>query len=72
MKSKRATSYDKTPRVYDGDEICDLCGFPKGRGKFFERAEEYGWRAWRVKGSKQTLIVWDVGNGWYSIIRKEE
>lgn len=72
MKSRQATSSHKTPKVYDEDEICDMCGFPKDRSKFFERAEEYGWRAWRVKGRKQTLIVWDVGNGGYSIIKKEE
>jgi hypothetical protein len=27
-------------------------------------APEYGERAWRIIGSKYSLIVWDEGNGW--------
>ena len=37
-------------------------------GGWHERAEEYGERAWRVKGESADVVYWDVGNGWSSII----
>ena len=33
-------------------------------------SQGYGERAWRVFGKKMDLIVWDMGNSNYSIIRK--
>ena len=38
--------------------------------KYYERALEYGERAWRVKGKKKEIIVWDAGNGWYEEMKK--
>lgn len=32
---------------------------------FWERAEEYGERAWRLVGRRYCVIVWDEGNGWF-------
>jgi len=40
--------------------------------KILGRAEEYGERAWRMKGSRHTVVVWDEGNGYYNIIAVEE
>lgn len=51
---------------FSQDEIIALTDFPEGR--YFERAPEYGDRAWIVEGRRRTLIVWDEGNGWYSIL----
>lgn len=40
--------------------------------KILGRAPEYGWRAWRIKGSRHTLICWDEGNGYFSVMAVEE
>lgn len=40
--------------------------------KGLDHAEEYGWRAWRIKGGRHTVIVWDEGNGYYNLITVEE
>jgi len=37
-----------------------------GKNCYWERAEEYGERTWRIKGNKLSLIVLDEGNGWSS------
>ena len=52
--------------LFTGKELIDLTRFPKNQ--FFEYAPEYGERAWKVQGVRRTLIVWDEGNGWYSIL----
>ena len=39
----------------------------KGEG-WQERAEEYGERAFRIKGESLDVVYWDIGNGWSSII----
>ena len=35
---------------------------------YHERAEDYGERAWRVKGQNLDVIYWDTGNGWSEIM----
>lgn len=38
---------------------------------WFERAEEYGERAWRVVGKEVAVVCWDCGNGWMSLLTLE-
>lgn len=35
------------------------------RNDYYEHAPEYGDRAWRIRGKRLSIIVWDEGNGWY-------
>jgi hypothetical protein len=51
---------------FNDEELELLTDFPEdGR---YEYVPEYGERAWKVQGRKRTLIVWDEGNGWYSLL----
>jgi len=38
---------------------------------WFERAEEYGERAWRLAGKSIAVVCWDCGNGWMDILTVE-
>lgn len=33
--------------------------------QYWESAEEYGERAWRIAGENYSVIVWDEGNGYF-------
>jgi len=45
-------------------DIVKVVGEISGEEPEVESAEEYHWRAWRIKTSKFSLIVYDCGNGW--------
>lgn len=36
--------------------------------EYYDRAPEFGNRAYKAIGNKKTLILWNCGNGWYQII----
>jgi len=38
---------------------------------WFQRAEEYGERAWRLVGESLAVVCWDCGNGWMDILTLE-
>lgn len=38
---------------------------------WFNRAWEYGERAWRVVGVDMAAVCWDCGNGWMDIVTLE-
>lgn len=46
------------------DFIYSLVGWREN--PYWQPAEEYGERAWRIIGSKLSVIVWDDGNGWFT------
>jgi len=48
-----------------------LGGMKKGF-KFHGKADEYGERAWRVKGKWGTVVYWDQGNGWSQPLKIEK
>lgn len=56
-------------KIYNQEEIIKKVGGLKQ--ELFESAEEYGERAFRAIGNKATLILWDVGNGNYTIVTEE-
>ncbi len=38
---------------------------------WFQRADEYGERAWRLVGESLAAVCWDCGNGWMDILTLE-
>ncbi len=38
---------------------------------WFQRADEYGERAWRLVGESLGAVCWDCGNGWMDILTLE-
>lgn len=54
----------KEGAVFEGDLISVVEELAGEEVKEWEHAEEHGYRCWRIKTSKWSLIVFDAGNGW--------
>jgi hypothetical protein len=37
-------------------------------GKYYKHASMFGERAWLRKGRQIDVVLWDEGNGWYTIL----
>ena len=65
-KGKVMEEIEGVNELFNEEELELLTDFPKHSQ--YEHVSQYGERAWKVQGRKRTLIVWDEGNGWYSIL----
>lgn len=57
--------FDHSEMITD-DDVWGLIGGLKT--EYYEKAPEFGSRAYKAIGNKKTLILWNCGNGWYQII----
>jgi hypothetical protein len=57
--------FDHSEIIID-DDVWSLIGGLKT--EYYEKAPEFGERAYKAIGNKKTLILWNCGNGWYQII----
>jgi len=71
VKRENITIPDDATDAFGGVEGYFLKTLAELLEGYFERAPEFGERAWRIRGRKYTIVVWDDGNGWFTPIGVE-
>jgi hypothetical protein len=52
--------------VFSDEDIGCILGAQVG--KYYKHASMFGERAWLRKGRQIDVVLWDEGNGWYTIL----
>ena len=62
----------------EGDDLDDemVCAIIGGlKTEYYDYAPAWGERAFKARGNKRTIVIWDTGNSWFrgmKILNKEE